>query len=290
MLINYNWLIHNLLNSKGFMVCRMGNVETTALMPSLEGTTSGGNKGIYSQMFTNAGFYGDHEVFKKWKNQYIKALFDMDCHLDVVSCPSFVICGDFLTKMNIWKPTLAYMERIDFWIDLLEIIKKFNKSICIVSYFANEMAVQYKKIKKIFPHKDLSDINIRFVESYNTIKGNEIHKDYNETFTKLKSKLDNLALVERQGTPSQPEGHKGGTNDIYFVSCGCYGLPLCNYIKSKGGNSIYVGGLLQMLFGLKGSRWEKRPLMNKYYNKHWKYPNKKPKNLEQVEGGCYWQA
>jgi len=284
MLINYNWLIHNLLNSKGFMVCRMGNVETTALT----------YKGIYSQMFTNAGFYGDHEVFKKWKNQYIKALFDMDCHLDVVSCPSFVICGDFLTKMNIWKPTLAYMERIDFWIDLLEIIKKFNKSICIVSYFANEMAVQYKKIKKIFPHKDLSGINIRFVESYNTIKGNEIHKDYNETFTKLKSKLDNLALVERQGTPSQPlverQGHKGGTNDIYFVSCGCYGLPLCNYIKSKGGNSIYVGGLLQMLFGLKGSRWEKRPLMNKYYNKHWKYPNKKPKNLEQVEGGCYWQA
>lgn len=281
MFINNNWLIHNLLNSKGFMVCRMGNVETTALT----------HKGIYSQMFTNAGFYGDEEVFKKWKNQYIKALLDMDCFLDVVSCPSFVICGNFLTKMNIWKPTLAYVERIDFWVDLLEIIKKFNKSICIVSYFANEMAIQYKKIKKIFPHKDLTGINIRFVESYNTIKGNEIHKDYNETFTKLKSKLDlNLALVERQGTRSQPEGHKASTNDIYFVSCGCYGLPLCNYIKSKGKNSIYVGGLLQMLFGLKGSRWEQRPFMNKYYNEHWKYPTKKPKNLEQVEGGCYWQA
>ena len=145
MFINNNWLIDNLLNSKGFMVCRMGNVETTALTQK---------EGIYSQMFTNAGFYGDEEVFKKWRNQYIKALYDMDCFLDVVSCPSFVICGDFLTKMNIWKPTLAYIERIDFWLDLLEIIKKFKKSVCIVSYFANEMAIQYKNIKKMFPSHD----------------------------------------------------------------------------------------------------------------------------------------
>ena len=42
-----------------------------------------------------------------------------------------------------------------------------------------------------------------------------------------------------------------------------------------------------MLFGLKGKRWDERPYMNKYYNDSWKYPSKKPKNAEGVEGWCY---
>lgn len=261
MILNFNWLIDNLLHSRKFMVLRQGNVEATAILQK---------EGIYEQMLTNAGFYGDLEIYKIWKNDYIKALTNMDCHLDVVSCPSFVVCGDVLTKLNIWKPTLAYIERIDFWINLFEIFKKFNKKICIVSYFANEMATQYKNIKKIFTHTDLSGVHVRFVESWNTIKGNEPHKHWCDTLERLKKKIDNT------------------DDDIYLVSCGCYGLPLCNYIKEhKNANSIYVGGLLQMLFGLKGKRWDERPYMNKYYNENWKYPTKKPNNAEGVEGWCY---
>jgi len=281
MIINNNWLVDNLLNNKGFMALRQGNVEATAILQSIEdarknpspkGDTFGKGaqkEGIYSQIYTNAGFYGDEACYRKWKNEYIRALMNMDCHLDVVSCVSFVICGDLLTKLNIFSPTLGYIERIDFWVNLLEIFKKYKKKICVVSYFANEMATQYKNIKNIFPHVDLSDINIKFVESWNTIKGNELHKDWNDTFNKLKKKIDNT------------------DSDIYLVSCGCYGLPLCNYIKSKNKNSIYVGGLLQMVFGLKGNRWYKRLNMNKYYNKHWKYPTKKPKNAMGVENWCY---
>jgi hypothetical protein len=277
MILNFNWLIENLLHSKKFMVLRMGNVEATAILQK---------EGIYKQMQTNAGFYGDLEIYRIWKNDYIKALTNMDCHLDVVSCPSFVICGDVLTKLNIWKPTLAYMERIDFWINLLEIFKKFNKKICIVSYFANEMAAQYKHIKKIFTHTDLSGLKIRFVESWNTIRGNEPHKHWCDTLERLKKKIDKTDPSEGgAGTPSR------ACEEIYLVSCGCYGLPLCNYIKEhKNANSIYVGGLLQMLFGLKGSRWDQRPYMNKYYNDSWKYPSKKPKNAEGVEGWCYGNA
>ena len=141
-------------------------------------------------MFTNAGFYGDHECFTKWKNEYIKALMNANCMLDVTTCPSFAICGDVLTKLNIFCHSLGYIERIDFWLNLLDIFKKFNKSICVVSYFASEMAVQYKSINKIFTHVDLSNINIQFVESWNTIKGNETHNDWCDTFEKLKKKID----------------------------------------------------------------------------------------------------
>ena len=247
------------------MALRQGNVEATAILQK---------EGIYEQLATNAGFYGDLHCYKQWKNEYIKSLMNMDCHLDVVSCPSFVVCGEVLTKLYIYSPSLVYIERIDFWINLLEICKKYNKKICIISYFANEMAIQYKNIDKIFNHTDLTNLDIKFVESWNTIKGNTPHKNWSQTFEKLKKKV---LSTSANNTDS----------NIYFVSCGCYGLPLCNYLKSKGKNSIYVGGLLQLLFGLKGKRWDNRLDMNKYYNEHWKYPTKKPTNCENVENWCY---
>lgn len=259
-MITNNWLVHSLLNKEGFMALRQGNVESTALLQT---------DGIYKQMYSNAGFYGDDETYKKWKNLYLRALINMDCNLEVVSCPSFVVCGDVLTKFNIWAPSLAYIEKIDFWINLLDIFKKFDKKICIVSYFAQEMKEQYTNIKKIFPHVDLSGIQIEWVSSWNTIEGNTPHKDFIDTFEKLKDKIDKT------------------NSDVYLVSCGCYGLPLCHHIKTKNKNSIYVGGLLQILFGLKGTRWRRRKEINKYYNKFWKYPQKKPNNSEGVEGWCY---
>ena len=37
-----------------------------------------------------------------------------------------------------------------------------------------------------------------------------------------------------------------------------YSGKLCDYIKSEGGSAIYLGGLLQTLFGIKGSRFDER--------------------------------
>lgn len=267
MMITNNWLIHNLLTKKGFTALRQGNIESTAILQQ---------EGIYDKLYTNAGFYSsdgnDEKHYKKWKNLYVKALFNMDCHLDVVSCKSFIISGDVLTKLNIWCPMLVYIERIDFWLDMLQILQENKKKICIVSYFAEEMKQQFDNIKKIFNHIDLSKLDLEFVESWNTIKGNEPHSNWCRTYELLKCRIDKT------------------NSDIYLVSCGSYGLPICDYIKSKKKNAVYVGGLLQMLFGLRGNRWDERPFMNKYYNEHWKYPTKKPENAELVEGSCYWQS
>ena len=55
-----------------------------------------------------------------------------------------------------------------------------------------------------------------------------------------------------------------------------------------GKTAIHMGGSLQTLFGIKGSRWD-----NKYgsmYSEAWVYPseNETPAGFEKVEGGCYW--
>ena len=69
-----------------------------------------------------------------------------------------------------------------------------------------------------------------------------------------------------------------------------YGLPLNNHIsQTKKLKSIYVGGLLQTLFGIKGKRFDEREEYKRHYNKHWIYSNEKPKNCGQIEDGCYWE-
>jgi hypothetical protein len=62
-------------------------------------------------------------------------------------------------------------------------------------------------------------------------------------------------------------------------------------LKTNRKNSIYVGGLLQILFGIMGKRWDTRPEVTKNINIHWKTVKyldiKTLSNLQNVEGGCY---
>lgn len=48
--------------------------------------------------------------------------------------------------------------------------------------------------------------------------------------------------------------------DIALLGCGAYGLPLAAYIKQLGKQAIYVGGSLQLMFGIR-QRKKLRSLM-----------------------------
>jgi len=81
--------------------------------------------------------------------------------------------------------------------------------------------------------------------------------------------------------------------DVALVSCGGYGNPVCNYIFEKHGKSaVYVGGVLQMYFGVLGARWlkERPDAVRLFLNEHWSRPkvSERPANCEAIEKGCYW--
>jgi len=80
--------------------------------------------------------------------------------------------------------------------------------------------------------------------------------------------------------------------DLALCSCGGYGNPICSYIHSLNKSAIYVGGVLQMYFGIYGKRWltERKEIMQLYMTPEWKRPsdNEKPIQHNTIESGCYW--
>lgn len=84
-----------------------------------------------------------------------------------------------------------------------------------------------------------------------------------------------------------------GKYDVALLSCGGYANPVANYIyENHGASAIYVGGVLQMYFGIYGGRWlkERAEVLKLFMNDEWSRPaqDEKPANFVAIEGGCYW--
>lgn len=79
--------------------------------------------------------------------------------------------------------------------------------------------------------------------------------------------------------------------DVAIIGCGAYGFPLAAHAKRIGKIGIHLGGQTQLLFGIKGKRWETgHDKIKALFNEHWIYPDEadRPRNFTAVEGGAYW--
>lgn len=83
-----------------------------------------------------------------------------------------------------------------------------------------------------------------------------------------------------------------GKYDIALVSAGGYGNLICDAIYSKGKSAICVGGVLQMYFGILGTRWlqDKPDIIRLFMNKSWSKckEEERPAGYKGIDNGCYW--
>jgi hypothetical protein len=78
--------------------------------------------------------------------------------------------------------------------------------------------------------------------------------------------------------------------DVAIIGAGAYGLPLAAYVKSLGKKAIHMGGATQILFGIKGRRWEEREEFRHFFNQYWTAPSdsERTNGAEKVDSACYW--
>jgi hypothetical protein len=78
--------------------------------------------------------------------------------------------------------------------------------------------------------------------------------------------------------------------DVAIIGAGAYGFPLAAFVKRSGRQAVHLGGAVQVLFGIKGLRWNSEPGVLKLFNEYWvrPLPEEAPANYKTVENGCYW--
>jgi hypothetical protein len=150
-----------------------------------------------------------------------------------------------------------------------------GKRILIVHPFVKTIKQQIKNIHSIFPDSDwFKDCDFDFIQPPITLAGNHNNKDWQEHYILF---IDSLNMCK--------------DFDIALVSAGGYGMLISDYIFTKLHKSVlYIGGALQLFFGIIGKRWFENKEILKLVNDDWIRPNKddKPVNFIQVENGCYW--
>jgi len=166
-----------------------------------------------------------------------------------------------------------FLER-ENWVNALN-----GKSILIISPFVETIKNQLNVQEKLFygsHYNWFQNCTFSFLKPPVTLAGNHENKEWHDHFEEFKEQL-----------------LSNNDFEVALVSCGGYGIPVCGFIYEEMNRSaIYMGGVLQMFFGICGGRWEveEKTALDKYRNQYWTRPsqNEKPRNFQSIEGGCYW--
>ncbi len=149
-----------------------------------------------------------------------------------------------------------------------------GKRVCVIHPFAETIEKQFANRQNLFDDKNiLPSFDLVTVKAVQSLANNK---------TTFKDWFEALSWMENETLRKN--------FDVAIIGCGAYGLPLAARLKRAGKQAIHLGGGTQVLFGIKGRRWDQDPEISKLYNDYWVRPSKaeRPDGAEQVDGACYW--
>jgi len=283
-----NDLIFKALNDdKPLMVARLGSTELLCLTNFI-----GVN---YPEKFKNIRTYIKSQTPPWWWEQRIinqmqnwSGFFPASvekvekfCEMMLKDMPNCDILGSWLMQESFFDNQLENSKKV-----MLEDLEPFfstnpwtkaldGKKVLVIHPFSETIERQYIIREKIFPDGLLPKFDLTTIKAVQSIAGQKTEfRDWFEALDSMKSQIDKIDF------------------DVCILGCGAYGFPLASYVKSIGKKAIHLGGVTQLLFGIKGKRWENYivyPYKN-LYNDFWVRPGEmeKPMNADKVEGACYW--
>lgn len=255
------------------MIGRFGSVEIQAtlwsILPKISILKYVLKKRVFKSMINNAGFF---PINKKSLQDFGRLMMESMKMCDCLASWRF---EEIFFKNKLKKSARIKLGCLgpgtegydDSWFKTLK-----NKKVLVISPFSELIEQQYSSgnFKKIWTNPDiLPDLqNLSTIKAVNSIGGNCDFKTWFDALNYMKSEIDKIDF------------------DIAILGCGAYGFPLAAYIKSIGKKAVHLGGSTQLIFGIKGKRWEGKG----YYNQYWisPRPQDRPVGFEKVEGGCYW--
>lgn len=191
------------------------------------------------------------DIFASWRWEETE-VFQKPYHFDVINL--FDLEPFFAEKP--WSRALA------------------GKKVLVVQPFTKTIECQYKYREHLFSNPEiLPEFELQtYMPFFSGLRDNPEGKHWFQTVNRMKDEISQLDF------------------DIALIAASTYGFHLAAHVKRMGKQAVLMGGVLQLLFGIKGARWDGLPAYSKLYNQYWLRPGDecKPKNFSSIDGGCYW--
>jgi hypothetical protein len=275
----YNYITTQLIKKERFIIPRVAGIENITAHEILND-----KEPRYAVMKNNAGILlSDIVSVRKYGEMYFDAFKNCQVYTgwdkmggDYVYAgirPSHEYIDDTLCggKLKVWAHCLDIFDYIyanKIWTTALR-----GKKVLIVSSLIKSIKLQIEK-GEMYPNELFPECEFVYIKPPQT-HGKHISLEWDR---ELELFNERLAQV--------------GDYDVALVSAGGYGNLICNEIYKQGHSAIYVGGVLQMYFGIYGNRWlnEKPAAVKMFKNERWvrPLPEERPPGYNELEGGCYY--
>jgi hypothetical protein len=148
-----------------------------------------------------------------------------------------------------------------------------GKKVLVIHPFSQSIEANYKNRDKLFANQSiLPSFELTTIKAVQTIAGTKSQfENWFQALDYMCSEIDKKDF------------------DIAIIGAGAYGLPLAAYVKRKGKQAIHMGGATQILFGIRGVRWDKSASFQQLFNEWWTRPldSEKPENYKVIGNGNY---
>lgn len=267
--VTSNWIGKAIDSGSPLMISRFGDVESQCILEYLNGKIS---EHAVERMFIQAGFFPPVE---KSLEEYSQLFLESSKKIDLLGVwfrfgEAEIIRKSCSTASFTQLKSLEPYFHTNPWSKYLK-----GKKILVVHPFSETISQQFLKHRElIFQNPDtLPNFELSTLKSVQSVAG--MKTDFDTWFDAYYYMCNQIKKINF---------------DLAILGCGSYGLPLAAYIKDLGKQAIHLGGPTQLLFGIKGKRWDKRPEFKELYNEYWVRPNIReiPESFTKVDNGAYW--
>lgn len=278
------------------MIARYGSTELTCIVNYLNVRQSKKNALKYVVGADSEWWWNEKiiEQMKQWSGFFPASLENIErfCQLMLDDSSQVDILGSWQkdeqrlsSYMSNCKGKVQLLLLEPFWSSNPWSRALEGKRVLVIHPFAHQMARQYAECREnLFRNeKVLPEFTFLPIQAVQSLGGDCAQfSNWFDALHYMEDEMDKFSY------------------DIVLIGCGAYGFPLAAHAKRTGHKAIHLGGCLQLLFGIRGKRWDnpnygeltfgKKGLYLNLFNEYWQYPDAslRPQTADKVENGCYW--
>lgn len=270
------WICNRLRQSEPCAIAKLGSAELAAILTCIAGRDHGGicqkwgRRG--NELHVNAGvFPPTPEILTRTCDLLITML----CELDGIG--TWYNRGEArVLRRHATPATLLAIRALEPyyhsepWSAALA-----GRRVVVLSPFAASIERQYSQREAIWerhpqvlPRFDLSTVRVPLSSAL-------VPSAFPDWFAALDNLTDRMLTTRAE---------------IALIGAGAWSIPLAVQAKRAGMQAIHLGGSTQILFGLRGRRWDEHPEISRLFTPAWTRPapEEHPPTAIRIEGGCYW--